>query len=123
MKRYHVVVSVNSEEVERVKHGMWYDGKGLCVVMQENENGNLVYYEDYLKENSNVAKPESRYNVLADGWRDDLPDDNKDVIIASKTHSGVGWYDKYSKEWKIRAVYFKGPVTHWQPLPFPPTVS
>jgi hypothetical protein len=83
------------------------------------------------KENSNVAAPVSRYNVLADGWRETskiLPDNRDDVIVGNSDNKcvSVGWYNADNStggKWIVRTVHFDGEVTHWQPLPLPPTVS
>ena len=89
------------------------------------------YISNKYKENAN-----SEYPLLTDGWRDDKPQNSKNVLCYVRIDYAVE--DKhYHKYYMIEGAYCGGAwfdwmgdkfedeetVTAWQPLPLPPTVS
>ena len=70
------------------------------------------------------------YPLLYDGWRDcteELPENTNEVLIKHKNynHVMIGHYYDIGERWYLRKEIghiSESEITHWMPLPDPPTV-
>lgn len=68
-----------------------------------------------------------KWNTRADGWRNadgEKPEDFTEVLIATLDGKlKVGWWDSCLTEWMRAKLHVINDITHWKPLPEPPSVN